>query len=98
MASEADCGLSTVLEMLRVTSSAGYLAPRRMTSRSSSLWCRRLACMCGRDGRTTRHAGFVCPLWCRRRAYRADGRKFRIPNSEFRIQPVYNQATVRRGF
>ncbi len=46
---------------------------------------RRPACTCGRDGRTTRHAGLVCPIWDRGLAYRADGwhSEFRIPNSEF---------------
>ena len=46
MASEAECRVSTVLEEFRVASTARSPVPRRMTSRSSPLWCRRLACMC----------------------------------------------------
>jgi len=58
MAFEADCGSSTVLvcsawRALPGPPGAETLHDSLMRS-WSSLWCRRLACMCGRDGRTTR--------------------------------------------
>ena len=58
MAFEADCGVSTVLETLWVTTTVGYLR-----FRSPPAWCGRLARTCSRDGRTTKQPGSVCPVW-----------------------------------
>ena len=98
MALEADCGVSTMLEAIRVTSTSRFPMPGkagqqrhadRMLPVEDADWGRKIRnpkseISCGRDARTTISAMKFRPsLWCGRLARTSEG-GWKIRNPKFR--------------